>query len=170
MALSDLIQEVIASALTDYSQVEVVRLSYSKFPEDLNITYQLEDMTTLTDESGEYIVRNVPMKVSDESQDELVSNKRSLTIQGLNDIVAYYEDFTDQESMERIKCDFFVYLIDRKGNITGLQEHYVYYVLDINYSQRSNSATLEISTSPTNQSETGIKFTSSRFPSLKGFE
>lgn len=170
MALSDLIQEVIASALTDYSQVEVVRLSYSKFPEDLNITYQLEDGATLTDSSGTYVVRNVPMQISDESQDELVSNTRTLTIQGLNDIVASYEDLTDNSSQERIKCQVFLYLIDRKGNVTGIQESYTYYVLGIDYSQRSNSATLSISTSPTNQSETGIKFTSSRFESLRGFE
>lgn len=166
----DLMQEVIASALTDYTQVEVVRLSYSTYPEDLNITYQLEDGTTLTDSTGPYVVRSVPLRISDESQDELVSNTRTLTIQGINDVVATYDDLTIPENEEKIKCEIFSYLLDRKGVISSVQSKFTYYVLDISYSQKSNSATLAISTNPTNRSETGVKSTSSLFPSLRGVE
>lgn len=170
MALSDLLQEVIASALTNYSEVEVVRLSYSSWPEDLYLTYELEDYTEITDSAGTHQVRAVPMKLSDESQDGLVSNTRGLTLQGINDLVAHYEDMTDPESEERIKCEVLLYLIDRKKVVTGVQGHFTYYVLGIDYSQKSNSATMQISTSPTNNSETGLKFTSSLFESMRGFE
>ena len=168
--LSDLLQEVIASALTDYSEVEVVRLSYSTWPAPIYLTYQLEDYTEITDSTGTHQVRNVPMKLSDESQDGLVSNTRSLTIQGINDLIAYYEDLTGDNPKERIKCEVLLYLIDRKNVVSSVQARFPYFVLGIDASQKSNSSTLQIATSPTNNSETGIKFTSSRFPSLKGFE
>lgn len=170
MSLSDLLKEIIASSLTDYSEVEVVRLSHSKWPEPIYLTYQLDDKTVITDSTGSHEVRSVPIKLTEESQDELVSNTRTLTIQGLNDLVAHYEDLTDPESKERIKCEVLLYIIDRQGVVSSVQARFPYFVLGIDYSQKSDSATMKIGTSPTNSSETGIKFTPNRFPSMKGFD
>lgn len=160
----------IASAWTDYSEVEVVRLSYSTWGESIVITNQLDNGTQITTSDGVFTTVNVPMKLSDESQEELVSNTRSLSIQGLNDIVAHYEDLTSQSSEERIKVDIYGFLLDRSLSVSSLQAHFTYYVLGIDYSQKSNSATLRIATTPTNNSECGVIFSEVYFPSMRGFE
>lgn len=167
---TDELKEVIASAWTEFSEVEVVKLSYSAWDQDLFLTSQLDTGFIITDSNGPQSVTYVPMKLSDESNDELVANTRELSLQGINDIVAFYEDQTEQSSSEKIAVDVYSYLLNRDGTISKIQSSFRYFVQSVSYSQKNNSATLRISTSQTNNSETGIKFNSSVFPSLRGVE
>lgn len=168
--IQDEIQEIIASAPTRYTELEVIKLSYSTWPEDLVITNQLEDSTEINIDGALVAVTYIPLKIGEENQDELVSNQRPLTIQGLNDIVAHYEDLTNQESSERIKADILTYSMDIDGNISDENLIYTYYVYGISYSQKNQSATVNLSTAPTNNSETGVKITTALYPSVGGFE
>lgn len=164
-------EDLIASALVDYLEVEVIKLSYSTWDNPLYLTWQLENGAQITlPDTSIATVYSVPMKLSDESQDGLVANSRGLTFQGINDLVAEYEDKMDLSIDERIKAEVLLYIADRDLNLSEPKANFTYYVMGIDYSQKSNSATLEISTNPTNESECGIKFTSTVFPSLQGVE
>ena len=163
----DTYEEIIASALVDYNKVEVVKLSYSLFPSPLYLTNQLEDLTEITLPDGEAVkVRNVPMEITGESQDGLVSNTRSLTLQGINDLVAQYDDYVDRSIDERVKAEVLVYTTSRSGQISHVQEYFCYYKMSTDYAQKSNSATLKLSTQPTNESECGLNSSSTIFPSM----
>lgn len=162
--------EVIASSWREFTEVEVVKLSYSTWSEDLHITQQLENGFEINTGTAIVPVYYAPMKLSDEANDDLVLNERSLTFQGINDVVATYEDLVIDDSDERIRVDVLSYLLNRDGTISSVQSFFTYYVMRIAYSQKNNAASLTIATTPTNLSETGVKFTSVNFPSLKGVE
>ena len=164
------LKEVIASSWREFTEVEVVKLSYSTWPEDLYITQQIEGGFEIPVNGETVQVYYAPMRLTDEANDELVANERTLTFQGINDVVATYEDLTVQDSEERIQVDVLSYLLGRDGSISNVQSFFTYYVMKIAYSQKSNAASLTIATNPTNQSETGVKFNSLSFPSLKGVE
>ncbi|AUR97519.1 hypothetical protein NVP1240O_19 [Vibrio phage 1.240.O._10N.261.52.F8] len=174
---TDELKEVIASNVTNAVEVEVVRISDPSFPETLYLTSQLSEGAQIYDENGEIKeVTYIPMRLSDESSGEILRNERTLTIQGLNDVIAYYEDLKAEydearpnEKPPRIKVDILTYVSDLSGVLsTVAQGPYRYFNKKTNYS-KANSATMTISTSPTNQSETGTKFSSSVFETLRGF-
>ena len=165
------LREVISSFVTDKGEVEVVRISHPDIT-TLYLTSQLEDGATLIDENGQtQTVIYVPMKLSDESSGELLLNERTLTLQGINDLVAAEEDKIPTDSTERVKVDVLTYIADYDGNLsTVAQGPYKYKLLKSTYSQKSNSCTQSISTSPTNQDTTGEAFSKTKYPTLAGFD
>ncbi|AUR91820.1 hypothetical protein NVP1165O_20 [Vibrio phage 1.165.O._10N.261.51.B7] len=168
---TDELKEVIASNVTNAVEVEVVRISDPSFPETLYLTSQLSEGAQIYDENNEIKeVTYIPMRLSDESTGEILRNERTLTIQGLNDVIAYYEDMKPTDDDTRISVDVLTYVSDLNGVLsTVAQGPYKYFNKKTTYSQKSNSATMTISTSPTNQSETGTRFSSSVFETLRGF-
>lgn len=166
MALEEY-EEIINRALVDYARVQVVRLSYSKFPEPVILSSELDDMTVITLQDGTTAtVRNTAMQLTDESQDGLVSNSRTLTLQGINDLAATYDDLVDRESKEKIKAEVLVYTINRQMEVSGVREYSSYFKQSTDYSVKSNSATMVLSTQPTNESECGLNANATTFPSL----
>lgn len=171
MAMSELLKEKIASALTNAIEVEVVRISHSSQP-TIYLTPQLLDGAQIYDEHGDIqTVTYAHMKVSEESSGELLNNTRTLSIQGVNDIVADYEDGIPSDSDERIKVDVLTYTSDLDGVLSTVANGpFKYFNKRTVYSSKSNSATMTIATSSTNRSETGIKFDKILFPTLEGFD
>ena len=171
MAISSELQEIIASNLTNRVEIEVVRISHSSL-DTLYLTSQLQEGAPIYDENGVIqTVSYVPMKLSDESSGELLKNERTLTMQGINDVIAHYEDQIPEDSEERIRVDVLTYVSDLEGVLsTVAQGPFKYFNKKTTYSNKSNSSALSISTSATNQSETGRKFDKVLFATLAGFE
>ncbi|AZU97856.1 hypothetical protein [Vibrio phage LP.2] len=168
---TDELKVIIASFVTNQAEVEIVRISHSQIT-TLYLTSQLEDGATLIDENGQtQTVTYVPMKLTDESSGELLLNERTLTIQGINDLIASEEDKIPEDSDEKVKTDVLSYIADYDGNLSTIsQGPYRYFLRRTSYSQKSNNAALSISTTPTNQDTTGDTFDKSNYPTLAGFE
>ena len=170
MALEDELQEIIASFVTDKGETEIVRVSHPNI-QTLYLSEKVKDGQTIIDENGQtQTVTYVPMKLGDESSGQLLLNERPLTLQGINDLVASEEDKIPTDSEEKIKVDVLTYIHDYDGNLSEVaQGPYRYFNQKTTYSSKSNSATLTISTTPTNTDTTGDLFTQNNYPTLKGF-
>ena len=168
---TDELREVIASFVTCQGEVEVVRISHSQIT-TLYLTGQLENGADIVDENGvTQTVTYVPMKLSDESSGVLVSNTRTLTIQGINDLIANEEDKIDDNSTEKVRVDVLSYIADFDGTLsTVAQGPYRYFLQSSDYSQKNNACALSISTTPTNNSRTGEVFSKAKYPTLQGFD
>lgn len=159
---------IIASFTTYKSEVEIARISHSSIT-TLYLTPQLSDGTIIKDElSVEHPVTYVPMKLSEESGGALLLNERNLTIQGINDLIADTEDTIPVDSTEKVRVDVMTYIGNIDGTLSDIALGPIRYFLQkTSYSQKSNSVSLTISTSPTNKSETGRNATKDIFPTLE---
>jgi len=168
---TDELKIVIASFTTNQAEVEIVSISHPDIA-TLYLTTQLENGSTLIDENGQaQTVTYVPMKLSDESSGELLLSERTLTIQGINDLIASEEDKIPTDSETRVSVDVLTYIADYDGNLSTIaQGPYKYKLFKSTYSQKSNSCTQTISTSVTNQDTTGEAFSKVKHPTLAGFE
>lgn len=171
MAMSDELKEIIASHLTNRTEVEVVRISHSAL-DTLYLTSQLEEGAQIYDENNVIrTVNYVPMKLGDESTGQLLKNERTLTMQGINDVIAHYEDRVPSDSTERIKVDVLTYTSDLDGVLSKVaMGPFKYFNKKTVYSAKSNSISMTIATTSTNQSETGRRFDKTVFPTLQGFD
>lgn len=172
MAIEDELREVLATFPTDRFPFEIVRISYSLFPETIYLTSQMNDGATILDENDvERTVIYAPMELSEENEDGLLKNERTLSFQGINDVISYYEDFYDVDSDEKIVVDVLGYLSDRDGVLSEVAiGPYTYYVSSTKYSQEYNACTITINTNSTNISKTGRVFNKNIFPMLAGFD
>lgn len=170
MALESQLREVITQNMTKYHEVEVVRISDPDFPQTLYLTPQLADGTQVYDETGNLrSVDYVPMKVSQESTGEVLKNERTVSLQGINDLVAYYASL--KKNRDRIVVDIMTHVSDLDGVLSKVARGpFRYFVSKVTYSQKDNTVAITISTNPNNKSETGRKFTKVLFPTLAGFE
>lgn len=168
---TDQLKEVISSFVTSKGEVEVIRISHPLIT-TLYLTSQLADNTEVYDENDQIqTVMAVPMSLSDESSGSLLLNERTLTLQGINDLVASEEDKIPLDNLERIKVDVMTYVADINGTLSKIALGPIRYFLQKSaYSQKNNNASLTISTSPTNKSETGEKATKAKFATLEGAE
>ncbi|AUR97020.1 hypothetical protein NVP1236O_28 [Vibrio phage 1.236.O._10N.261.52.C4] len=166
---TDELKEVISSFTTNKGEVEVVRISHPNIT-TLYLTSQLENNTEIYDENDEIqTVMAVPMSLTDESSGSLLLNERTLTLQGINDLVASEEDKIPLDDVERIKIDVMTYVADIDGTLSKIALGPIRYFMQKSaYSQKNNNASLTMSTSPTNKSETGEKATKAKFPTLEG--
>lgn len=171
MALIDELEEVIASFVTNRGETEVVRISHSNI-DTLYISEKVKDGQTIIDENSlTQTVNYVPMKLSDESSGKLLLNERQLTMQGINDLIAAEEDKIPTDSSEKVKIDVLTYLHDYDGNLSEVARGpYRYFNRKSTYSSQSNSATLTISTTPTNNYTTGDIFDENTYPTMRGFK
>lgn len=162
---------LIASFVTTEVEVEVVRISDPNI-DTLYLTSQLGSGVTIKDENGiEREVIYVPMSLSDEASGQLLLNQRTLTLQSINDLVATEEDKIPVDYTGKVKVDVMTYIQSTSGELTDIAQGPIRYFLQkTSYSQKNNTATLTISTSPTNKSETGVRATNSLFPTLAGFQ
>lgn len=169
MSYTDDLKEVIASFVTSKAEVEVVRISHSSIT-TLYLTSQLADNTEIYDENDQVqTVQAVPMSLTDESSGSLLLNERTLTIQGINDLIASEEDKIPLDSDERVVIDVMTYVANIDGTLSKIALGPIrYYLQKSAYSQKNNNASLTASTSPTNISETGETATKSKFPTLAG--
>jgi hypothetical protein len=169
--ITDELAELIASFVTSKGEVEVVRITHSSM-ETLYLTAQLANNTEVIDENDmPQNVVAVPMELSDESSGSLLLNERSLTIQGINDLIAHQEDQIPLDSDERVRVDVLTYIGNIDGTLSTIAMGPIRYFLQKSaYSQANNNATLTISTSPTNISETGEIAIKANFPTLEGAE
>lgn len=170
-AYTDELKVVIASITTGKGDVEVVRISDPNI-ETFLLTSQLKDNTQIKDENGDLkTVSAVPMRLSDESSGSLLLNERTLTLQGINDLIASEEDKIPLDYEGRVKVDVMTYVAGIDGYLSDISLGPIRYFMQKSaYSQKNNNASLTISTSPTNKSETGEKATKAKFPTLAGAE
>jgi len=171
MAYSEQLKEIIASVAIDKFIVDVIKFSHSAW-DPFYITTRLETGTEIVDEDG--ITQTVdffPMEMSDESQDGLIKNERTITAQGFNDVIAYYEDLIDPESEEKIQIDIYGYISNDEGVLSNVEiGPYTYYLKKTSYSQQHQACVMTVSTTPTNLTKTGRQFTKTRFSMLAGFD
>ncbi|CAH9016472.1 conserved hypothetical protein [Vibrio phage 242E40-1] len=168
---TDQLKEVIASFTTSLGEVEIVRISHPLI-QTLYLTSQLANNTEIYDENNQIqTVMAVPMSLTDESSGSLLLNERTLTLQGINDLVASEEDKIPLDDVERIKIDVMTYVAGIDGTLSKIALGPIRYFMQKSaYSQKNNNASLTMSTSPTNKSETGEKATKAKFPTLEGAE
>ena len=168
---TDQLLEVIASFTTSKGEVEIVRISHPLI-KTLYLTSQLANNTEIYDENDQIqTVMAVPMSLTDESSGSLLLNERTLTLQGINDLVASEEDKIPLDDVERIKIDVMTYVAGIDGTLSKVALGPIRYFMQKSaYSQKNNNASLTMSTSPTNKSETGEKATKAKFPTLEGAE
>lgn len=170
---TDELKEVISSFTTNKGEVEVVRISHPNIT-TLYLTSQLENNTEIYDENDEVqTVMAVPMSLTDESSGSLLLNERTLTLQGINDLVASEEDKISlyESDLEKVKIDVMTYVAGIDGTLSKIALGPIRYFMQKSaYSQKNNNASLTMSTSPTNKSETGEKATKAKFPTLAGAE
>ncbi|AUR92877.1 hypothetical protein NVP1178O_32 [Vibrio phage 1.178.O._10N.286.45.E12] len=168
---TDELKEVISSFTTNKGEVEVVRISHPNIT-TLYLTSQLENNTEIYDENDEVqTVMAVPMSLTDESSGSLLLNERTLTLQGINDLVASEEDKISlyESDLEKVKIDVMTYVAGIDGTLSKIALGPIRYFMQKSaYSQKNNNASLTMSTSPTNKSETGEKATKAKFPTLEG--
>lgn len=171
MSYTDQLLEVIASFTTAEGEVEVVRISHTSI-DTLYLTSQLANNTEIYDENDEVqTVQAVPMTLTDESSGTLLLNERTLTIQGINDLIASEEDKIPLDDEEKVKIDVMTYVANIDGTLSKIALSPIKYFMQKSaHSQKNNNASLTISTSPTNISETGETATKSKFPTLEGAE
>lgn len=169
MSYTDELAEVIASFTTAKGEVEIVRISHPLI-QTLYLTSQLANNTEIYDENDQIqTVMAVPMSLTDESSGSLLLNERTLTLQGINDLVASEEDKIPLDDVERIKIDVMTYVAGIDGTLSKIALGPIRYFMQKSaYSQKNNNASLTMSTSPTNKSETGEKATKAKFPTLEG--
>lgn len=165
------LNEIIASFVTNKGEVEVIRLSHSNIPTRY-LSYQLPDGTKVIDEDGnEQQITFAPLSLSEESSGSVLLNERDLIFNGINDLVSQDEDLIPIDSSEKIKVDVFKYIVDLDGNLSNIASGPIrYFNQSTSYSQKSNACSLRVSTTPTNNSETGEKITSAKYPTIRGFE
>ncbi len=181
MATTEELKEVIASFVTNSGEVEIARISHPAITTRY-FTNQLSDSTLLVDEGGsQYSVEFANMSLSDESGGALLLNERQFSLQGVNDLIATEEDkiIAYQDTVEanlppneraKVSVDILSYVAKNDGTIsTVAQGPYKYFNQKTTYAQRNNTATLQITTTPTNNSETGVLATTTLFPTLAGF-
>ncbi|AUR94750.1 hypothetical protein NVP1198B_40 [Vibrio phage 1.198.B._10N.286.54.F4] len=170
---TDELKEVISSFTTNKGEVEVVRISHPNIT-TLYLTSQLENNTEIYDENDEVqTVMAVPMSLTDESSGSLLLNERTLTLQGINDLVASEEDKISlyESDLEKVKIDVMTYVAGIDGTLSKIALGPIRYFMQKSaYSQKNNNASLTMSTSPTNKSETGEKATKAKFATLQGAE
>lgn len=168
---ADQLKEVISSFVTSKGEVEIVRISHPLIT-TLYLTSQLTNNTEVYDENDQIqTVMAVPMSLTDESSGSLLLNERTLTLQGINDLVASEEDNIPLDNLERIRVDVMTYVADIDGTLSKIALGPIRYFLQKSaYNQKNNNASLTISTSPTNRSETAEKATKSKFATLAGAE
>ncbi|AUR99411.1 hypothetical protein NVP1265O_32 [Vibrio phage 1.265.O._10N.286.52.F6] len=170
---TDELKEVISSFTTNKGEVEVVRISHPNIT-TLYLTSQLENNAEIYDENDEIqTVMAVPMSLTDESSGSLLLNERTLTLQGINDLVASEEDKISlyESDLEKVKIDVMTYVAGIDGTLSKIALGPIRYFMQKSaYSQKNNNASLTMSTSPTNKSETGEKATKAKFPTLAGAE
>lgn len=179
MDLSDEVKQVIASNTTNKMIVDVIKFVNPAF-DSFYVTSMLEDGATITNEDDESVeVLFCPCELSIEDEDGLLLNERDLTIQGINDLIANYEDLVDTYNQDngllpkqnRIVVQILGYIGDSSGNLSSVEMGpYTYYVMSTSYSQEYNACKITIATSPTNQSKTGRTFNKLIFPMLEGFD
>lgn len=169
MNYTDQLKTVIASFVTSKGECEVVRISHPLI-QTLYLTAQLANNTEVYDENDQIqTVMAVPMSLTDESSGSLLLNERTLTLQGINDLVASEEDKIPLDDLDRIKIDVMTYVADIDGTLSKIALGPIRYFMQKSaYSQKNNNASLTMSTSPTNKSETGEKATKAKFPTLAG--
>ncbi|AUR89962.1 hypothetical protein NVP1135O_33 [Vibrio phage 1.135.O._10N.222.54.B6] len=171
MSYTDELAEVIASFTTNKGEVEIVRVSHPLI-NTLYLTSQLSNNAEIYDENDQIqTVMAVPMSLTDESSGSLLLNERTLTLQGINDLVASEEDKIPLDDVERIKVDVMTYVAGIDGTLSKIALGPIRYFMQKSaYSQKNNNASLTMSTSPTNKSETGEKATKAKFATLAGAE
>ncbi|AGN51396.1 hypothetical protein VPJG_00032 [Vibrio phage jenny 12G5] len=175
MSYTDELAEVIASFTTNKGEVEVVRISHPLI-QTLYLTSQLSNNTEIYDENDQIqTVMAVPMSLTDESSGSLLLNERTLTLQGINDLVASEEDkipeYPDVGDAIKPRIDVMTYVAGIDGTLSKIALGPIRYFMQKSaYSQKNNNASLTMSTSPTNKSETGEKATKAKFPTLAGAE
>lgn len=171
MSYTDELATVIASFTTAKSDVEVVRISDPNI-DTLYLTSQLADNTKVKDENSQLqTVTALPMSLTDESSGSLLLNERTLTLQGINDLIASEEDKIPLDYEGRVKIDVMTYVAGIDGYLSDISLGPIRYFMQKSaYSQKNNNASLTMSTSPTNKSETGEKATKAKFPTLQGAE
>ena len=169
ISYTDQLKEVISSFVTSKGECEVVRISHPLI-QTLYLTSQLANNTEVYDENDQIqTVMAVPMSLTDESSGSLLLNERTLTLQGINDLVASEEDKIPLDNLERIKIDVMTYVADIDGTLSKIALGPIRYFMQKSaYSQKNNNASLTMSTSPTNKSETGEKATKAKFATLEG--
>lgn len=169
MSYTDELAEVIASFTTSKGEVEIVRISDPNI-KTLYLTSQLADNTQIYDENDQIQnVTAVPMSLTDESSGSLLLNERTLTLQGINDLVASEEDKIPLDYTGRVKIDVMTYVAGIDGTLSKIALGPIRYFMQKSaYSQKNNNASLTMSTSPTNKSETGEKATKAKFPTIEG--
>jgi len=162
-------KELVASFVTNKSVVDVIRISHYQAG-DFYISDNVKDGTLIIDENGlEQEVRFTNSAITEESTGRILLNERTLTLQGYNDIIAEYEDLITNRTV-KIKVSVLGYISDMQGNLSTIAAGpYNYYARKVGYSQKNNTCQMLISTSATNDSETGYKMTVSRFETLAGF-
>jgi hypothetical protein len=171
ISYTDQLKTVIASFVTSKGECEVVRISHPLI-QTLYLTSQLANNTEVYDENNQIqTVMAVPMSLTDESSGSLLLNERTLTLQGINDLVASEEDKIPlyEDDLEKVKIDVMTYVADIDGTLSKIALGPIRYFMQKSaYSQKNNNASLTMSTSPTNKSETGEKATKAKFPTLSG--
>lgn len=167
--MDDDFKELVASYVTNKSIVEVVRIYHSQAGA-IYISNNVIDGTTIIDENGiEQTVWFSNSALTEESTGRILLNERTLTLQGYNDIVADYENLITDRN-EKIRVSILGYISDMSGVLSTIAAGpYKYYVRSVGYAQKNNSCQLSVSTSPTNNNETGYKMSLSKYETLRGF-
>ena len=168
--MNEELQELIASSVTNKSLVDVVRISHPQAG-DVYLSDNIKNNgITIIDENGQsQEVMFANSALTDESTGRILLNERTFTLQGYNDIIADYEDAITDKTI-RPKLSVLQYISDMDGNLSTISAGpYNYFIRRVKYTQKNNSCQLLASTSPTNDSETGRRMTTSLFETLRGF-
>lgn len=174
MALSqddiDALRKLIASGVKGCGQVEVVEISHSSFG-SIYLCGQLADSFSVTLETGEVVqVVYAPMKVEKESSSNILLGDRTITIQGVNDLIAEKEESIPVDSDEKpiVKIRSFVAYND--GSISGVASGpFKLFVSQLDRNEENLASKITASTVPTNIAETGEVCTITRAPMCEGF-
>ena len=163
--------ELIASFTTGKGEVEIVKLNHQDWTAPLYLTSNLSNGFVINIDGVDTPVMYAPMTVGGESSGKLLLNDRDLTVQGINDLVANYEDQIPLESEVKPTMEVSTYIASRDLTLSTISKGPLKYFANlISYNQTSNAATVACSTTRTNDGQTGTSQTITRFPTLSGFK
>lgn len=163
--------ELVLNNVRGKADIRLLELSHSAFPEPIYISNQVDDGTEFELEDSTIVTSMYfPFSTTDEDQGAILISNKDVGFEGVNDILAEYEEMIPRESTEKIQVIERRFVGRKDRTISGVAEKSpVLSARSILYSERRNAALLKATTEPTNQSPTGRRYTRSRFPTLKGF-
>lgn len=167
---SDL-REIFANAPVEKQEFEVVSLSAPWFSETYYIQNAFTEGVEVLLEDGQTVVfaEYAPMRLEQANNNADMNYIREITIEQLNDIIAYEISNRDPLLKQKVTVSSRGYVMYRDGSISSLKTPVVKTEI-IKTTRNSIGTTISTASKPVNNTSTGEVATTTRVPMLKGFQ
>jgi len=162
------LREIFAVAPVESGYIEVITLKADWMSKSFYLQNKVTDGVDVVLETGETVTAEyAPMSLGQSSSNDDLNNERTIIFQQVNDLIATEVDKFDPDNDDMPYIQSRVYIYYRDGTVSSLKSPVVTLpVTEVSFNL--GAASLTASTSPVNDTATGILYSNKRFPMQKG--